>query len=60
MEDSCLDGKCTPVNHGMSACHTVDEGKGLQVTDGGYSLGQPERIRRCSSLCVWRGITVKD
>jgi len=31
MEDSCLDGKCSPVNHGTSACHTVDEGKGLQI-----------------------------
>jgi len=25
MKDSCLDGKCTPVNHGTPACHIVDE-----------------------------------
>ena len=31
MEDSCLDGKCIPANHGSSACQIVDEGKDLQI-----------------------------
>jgi len=47
MEDSCLDGKRIPVNHGKSACHIADGGKGLQVLRAAIVWDSPERSRWC-------------